>query len=321
METLKLDFTIDYITGKKIPINEYRQKLRASRTNRKSNNCFISEIADFYYQEKYLLNIVQVLGKMSTIPICPITGNYVSYKLSGHIAFGKFSSDCPIDKMTQYIADNNESFKAHVEKMKIDRKGIGNPRYGTKPWNKGLNIETNSILKEMGEKKRGSKHTNEAKQKQSDSAKTRKIHGHTGIKHSDESKQIMREKTIARFKNGDFSQLDSSPAKKTGELIEEVFGKENLFFEKEFGYGLFSFDFLVYPNILIEVQGDYFHCNPNTRHAVPKNDMQKNNLERDKRKRKFVNDKNEFVLIEFWEHDILNNPDKIKTELCNLKKL
>jgi len=48
--------------------------------------------------------------------------------------------------------------------------------------------------------------------------------------------------------------------------------------------------------------------------------MQKNNLERDERKRNFVKENLEYELIEVWENDIINNIEKVKICLNNLKK-
>jgi len=48
--------------------------------------------------------------------------------------------------------------------------------------------------------------------------------------------------------------------------------------------------------------------------------MQKKNLERDVRKRIFVKNNDKYKLIEVWEHDIVNNIDKIRECLKNLKK-
>jgi hypothetical protein len=129
----------------------------------------------------------------------------------------------------------------------------------------------------------------------------------------------MREKTIARFKRGEFPQTNSFPHRETRKILEEIFGEVGKDFKEEFGYGGFVFDFKV-GNYLIEVQGDYFHCNPETRHTIPKNKMQINNLERDKRKHKFVSDQGEYKLVEVWENDVVNNIEKIKICLSNLKK-
>lgn len=317
MKTLKIDFTNDYITGGKIPIAEYREKLKEIKGVKR--NFYFSEIADFYYKEKYNNNILFVLSKNYDIPKCPISGEYVSYSLRGSIVFGQFSSNVSMSKRNKYIAENNEYYKAHVERMKIDRGGDGNPMYGRAAWNDGLTRFSDNRIMKMSNNRIGTHPTEKTKKRQSDSAKKRKIHGHTGIKHSEESKQIMREKTIARFKKNEFPQTNSLPHKLVKELCEQIFGKLGECFFEEFSYGGFVFDFKV-NEYLIEVQGDYFHCNPNTRHAIPKNDMQKNNLERDNRKRNFVKESGEYILIELWEYDIINNIEKIKQCLKNLKK-
>jgi hypothetical protein len=328
MKNLKLDFTIDYITGEKIPILEYRDKFKLIIV-RKKNNYYISEIANFYYKEKYSLNIIQVLSSFYKIPICPVTGEFVSFKLGGSIVFGQFSSNCPSNKKSKHVAENNEKYKSFVERMKVDRVGSGNPMYNKKAWNSGLNLETSEVVKKYSEKRVKTllEYSPDKKEEVSKNlSKARKHvlekpgpHGHTGFKHSEESKQIMREKTIARFKGGKFPQTNSLPHKLVRELCETIFGKLGEKFYEEFSYGGFIFDFRI-DNYLIEVQGDYFHCNPNTRHAIPKNDMQKNNLERDKRKHSFVKELGKYILIELWEYDIINNIEKIKKCLINLKK-
>lgn len=101
------------------------------------------------------------------------------------------------------------------------------------------------------------------------------------------------------LKKGKFPQTNSLPHREIRKVLEECYGVVGKDFEEEFSYGGFIFDFKV-GKFLIEVQGDYFHCNPDTRHAIPKNDMQRNNLKRDKRKRKIVKDRGEYMLIEFW---------------------
>jgi hypothetical protein len=125
----------------------------------------------------------------------------------------------------------------------------------------------------------------------------------------------MRENTIKMYKEGKFPQTNSFPHREVKGILENVF--EN--FEEEFKYGNFIFDFKI-GNFLIEVQGDYFHCNPNTRHYKPKNSMQIKNVERDKRKRNYVEKKAEYVLVEIWEFDIVNNKKEVIKWIENLKK-
>ena len=67
----------------------------------------------------------------------------------------------------------------------------------------------------------------------------------------------------------------------------------------------YCFDFKV-NNVLIEVQGDFFHCNPKTRNKHPKSKIQKKNLERDEKKKKAVS-LSQYELLELWESDIIDN--------------
>jgi len=70
--------------------------------------------------------------------------------------------------------------------------------------------------------------------------------------------------------------------------------------------------------ILIEVDGDYWHCNPNSKFSTPKYIAQIKNLKQDKIKNKWCLD-NGYKLLRFWEMDINNNPEsvieKLKMEL------
>jgi len=317
MKSLKIDFKIDCVTGETISLEKYKKVMR-EKTNRKSG-IYTSELADLYYREKYNKNIVEILSEKYEIPRCPITNELVSYILRGIIVFGRFSKSCTNSQITNYCLEHDESYKEKIKEFKEKRKGKGNPMYGRDAWNKGLTKNNDEKVKRISENRIGIVFSEETKERQSKSAKKRLIHGHTGIKHTEESKQKMREKTISRFKKGEFPQTNSLPHKMVKSILEEIFGvcgKD--FFEEEGKFG-FVFDFMV-NNFLIEVQGDYFHCNPLTRHAIPKSDMQKKNIDRDKRKKNAVLKDGKYVLIELWENDIINNKQKIELCLKNLKK-
>jgi very-short-patch-repair endonuclease len=71
------------------------------------------------------------------------------------------------------------------------------------------------------------------------------------------------------------------------------------------------FDFKIKgKNILIEVDGDYWHCNPNTKFNEPVYAAQKANLIQDKIKEQWCVD-NEYKLLRFWETDINTKPEEI----------
>ena len=62
--------------------------------------------------------------------------------------------------------------------------------------------------------------------------------------------------------------------------------------------------------LMIEVDGDFWHCNPNSKFATPQYASQKKNLIQDEIKNKWCLDNN-FILLRFWETDINNNPDTV----------
>jgi G:T-mismatch repair DNA endonuclease (very short patch repair protein) len=67
-------------------------------------------------------------------------------------------------------------------------------------------------------------------------------------------------------------------------------------------------------NIIIEIDGDFWHCNPNTKYALPECKTQHINIENDKFKSQWALD-NGYTLLRFWENDINNNIKQIKQTL------
>jgi very-short-patch-repair endonuclease len=67
-------------------------------------------------------------------------------------------------------------------------------------------------------------------------------------------------------------------------------------------------------NIIIEVDGDFWHCNPNSKYSEAKYESQKKNLIRDKEKEQWTKD-NGYKLLRFWETDINNNIKQVKQTL------
>lgn len=67
-------------------------------------------------------------------------------------------------------------------------------------------------------------------------------------------------------------------------------------------------------NILIEIDGDFWHCNPEGKYPKPIYESQFKNLKKDKIKTDWcVN--NNISLLRFWEKDINDNPDLVKSKL------
>ena len=73
----------------------------------------------------------------------------------------------------------------------------------------------------------------------------------------------------------------------------------------------FIYDFyLPEYNCLVEVDGDFWHCNPDTKYALPECKTQNINIINDQQKNQWAKD-NDFKLLRFWETDINNNPQQI----------
>jgi very-short-patch-repair endonuclease len=73
--------------------------------------------------------------------------------------------------------------------------------------------------------------------------------------------------------------------------------------------------FISDSNILCEVDGDYYHANPEKYTEL--NEMQKRIAKRDKRKNIIASGLG-YGLVRFWESDILSSPELIKQRLRSL---
>jgi len=72
----------------------------------------------------------------------------------------------------------------------------------------------------------------------------------------------------------------------------------------------YCYDFFIKDtSILIEVDGDFWHCNPQF-YKEPLYEVQKHNMKHDQIKNKNATESN-YTLLRFWEHDIKNNPKKV----------
>lgn len=80
--------------------------------------------------------------------------------------------------------------------------------------------------------------------------------------------------------------------------------------EKQFGY--YSVDnYLPSHNLIIEVMGDYWHCNRKIYDSI-KYDVQKEAIRRDKSKHTYLKKYHNIEVLYVWESDINSNPDLVK---------
>lgn len=135
-----------------------------------------------------------------------------------------------------------------------------------------------------------------------------------GQKRSEKTKQKIREKSILQHQTQHGPFKDTKP-----ELImKKLLTESNTPFKHQFRLGKCLFDFhILGTKILIEVDGDYFHGNPKKFSTL--NKMQLKMKERDK-KHDEVALNNGYILLRFWEDDILRNEDIVKNKLVEVIK-
>jgi len=74
--------------------------------------------------------------------------------------------------------------------------------------------------------------------------------------------------------------------------------------------------YLPYYNTFIEIDGDFWHCNPDTKFAIPECKSQELNLINDQFKNEWAVN-NGYKIIRIWENDIKNNIQQVKQILLN----
>lgn len=75
-------------------------------------------------------------------------------------------------------------------------------------------------------------------------------------------------------------------------------------------------DFLLSNNKIIEVNGDYWHSNPNIYNINDLNIQQITHLKRYKKKLQYYKENN-YQLLEIWESEINNNIEQVKQKILN----
>ncbi len=129
-----------------------------------------------------------------------------------------------------------------------------------------------------------------------------------GRKHSEETKEKMSESAIERIIITD--QNHTSKLEEKFLIVLDVLDIEyQRFFYAKPIKAFYDF-YLPKYNMLIEVDGDFWHCNPIS-FPNPIYESQKNNLKRDKVKNQWALE-NGYKLLRFWEYDINNNIKEVK---------
>jgi very-short-patch-repair endonuclease len=100
-------------------------------------------------------------------------------------------------------------------------------------------------------------------------------------------------------------------------ILNELGLIENIDYKYQYQVSSAIFDFLIInKNIIIEVDGDFHHCNPNSIHNIPIYPIQIKTVGNDIRKNRIAEEHN-YKLLRFWESDINKNTESV---IIRLKK-
>ena len=118
------------------------------------------------------------------------------------------------------------------------------------------------------------------------------------------------EKTMLRlykfFNIEKYNKKETRPEKS----VREILNKLNIEFKKEkYIDKTIRVDFII-GNKIIEVQGDYYHANPEIYKNKNITKIQERNIINDIRKKKFFKENN-YELLEIWENEIIHKHDSV----------
>lgn len=125
---------------------------------------------------------------------------------------------------------------------------------------------------------------------------------------SEETKEKMSNSAIDRIIN-----TDQKHSSKLEDYFSELLDKEQIqYIQFYYAKSIKAFyDFYIpQSNTLIEIDGDFWHCNPNSKYSIPQYPIQQKNINRDQVKNKWALD-NGYKILRFWETDINTNPTQI----------
>jgi very-short-patch-repair endonuclease len=149
-----------------------------------------------------------------------------------------------------------------------------------------------------------------------------------GIPKTEESKRKLSISQKKRYENNPKLKEDASKRRinwlktklsnkksKIEIKFENILRLINLNFKYQYEYQHRLFDFYLEKyNILIEVDGDFYHCNPNSKHHETIYETQKLTKQNDKHKDELCENHN-ITLIRYWEKDINERPEWVISDL------
>lgn len=111
---------------------------------------------------------------------------------------------------------------------------------------------------------------------------------------------------LAKLKKGESSSIEDT--------VEEWLNQLGYCFESQELVELYVVDFLVDGDKVVEVFGDYWHAHPEFKPDDPLTAAQEKNVKKDQEKREIFSEK-DIPLLELWECEIQDEPEKTKQRL------
>ena len=186
-----------------------------------------------------------------------------------------------------------------------------------KIWNKGLTSEDERV-KKYTEKLKGREITWSDKIKETQNKNWLEKYDELVEKCSKQSKEYW-----SKPENREQRRLDQVEYLRTRQInkkskleqkFEDLLTELNIQFINQHPLNGYLYDFYIPKhNILIEVDGDWFHCNPDV-HPEAIHEIQKFVKENDERKN-IIAKENNIPLLRFWEKDINDSIDSVKSKL------
>lgn len=234
-----------------------------------------------------------------------IDAGYRDYKL-GHAA-----------RIKNNWGHNTEAIKkSHETQKKMFNDG------SLRIWNKGLTVEDkrvkDNVNKALSNPERGKniskglKGKSKSKEHKDNLSKTAKIRWLDINERDKQSVRLIKRLIKNNYRNGK-SELESTFEKILTDL--GLVENEDYIYQYQVSSAIFDF-YLHNKNVLIEVDGNFHHCNPDSIHKIPKYPIQLKTVGNDIRKNRIAEEKG-FKLLRFWESDINNNPEEVIKTLKN----
>ena len=120
---------------------------------------------------------------------------------------------------------------------------------------------------------------------------------------SQDCRNRSRECAINLLSSGKFNTLSKPQV-----IINNILDELNIKYENEKDCNYYAIDnYLPDSNLMIEVMGDFWHCNP-IKNSVAKSKIQQRNIPRDKSKHSYIKKYYGIEILYLWEKDINEHP-------------